>query len=393
MRFAEYPRRETVWGVTGLPKELSRLIARGTGGAQERLLVDAVVDLCTCSDIVFFHTLPKVVDNMAEEAKDAGYVRAPDSEPGDLSRLLRETDLLATQRRERVKLLKRLEDREAKRISTKAKRKTVAAVGFFCSDRDAIDADDVPALGDALTSVGDVDQIDLILNGPGGDGMVAEKMIELCRGFCKTFRVLVPNRAKSAATIIALGADKIVMGHASELGPIDAQVLVVSAGMPRYISAQSFIDARDSLESRLQEVLKAGDDPRGILQQLATLDPPLIDHCEKLMDFSRDIARTNLERYMFRGLGQNKRDASVAKILDRLSAVKVYKVHGRMIDGRTAKTDLGLDVLLLAKDSEEWKDLWNYYLRSDFIMRMQNAVKLVECRNEALFKKTVVTYA
>lgn len=66
----------------------------------------------------------------------------------------------------------------------------------------------------------------------------------------------MPNRAKSAATIIALGADEIVMGYCSELGPIDAQVVVVVGGVPRYISAQSFIDSRVSLEDRFYEAVK-----------------------------------------------------------------------------------------------------------------------------------------
>ena len=39
-----------------------------------------------------------------------------------------------------------------------------------------------------------------------------------------TLRVIVPDYAKSAGTLIALGADRIVMGETSELGPIDPQI-------------------------------------------------------------------------------------------------------------------------------------------------------------------------
>jgi hypothetical protein len=83
---------------------------------------------------------------------------------------------------------------------------------------------------------------------------------------------------------------------------------------------------------------------------------------EKLMELSRDIAETNLERYMFRRIDPNKRAGGIRRILDRLSAVNVFKVHGRMIDGRAARTELGLKARLLAKDNQEWKDPWNYYL-------------------------------
>ena len=41
---------------------------------------------------------------------------------------------------------------------------------------------------------------------------VAEKLAIMCGEHCKIFRALVPNSAKSAATMWALSADKILMG-------------------------------------------------------------------------------------------------------------------------------------------------------------------------------------
>ena len=43
----------------------------------------------------------------------------------------------------------------------------------------------------------------------------------MIREYCDTFSVLVPYKARSAATMIALGADEIVMSDLSELSPID----------------------------------------------------------------------------------------------------------------------------------------------------------------------------
>ena len=54
--------------------------------------------------------------------------------------------------------------------------------------------------------------------------------------------MVVPDIAKSAATIFALGADQIVMGSPSDLGPIDPQVLVPDRG---YVSAKGVIAAVD----------------------------------------------------------------------------------------------------------------------------------------------------
>jgi membrane-bound ClpP family serine protease len=48
---------------------------------------------------------------------------------------------------------------------------------------------------------------------------------KLCReSAVGKFIVVVPRRAKSAATLICCGADEIHMGQMSELGPIDPQI-------------------------------------------------------------------------------------------------------------------------------------------------------------------------
>ena len=52
--------------------------------------------------------------------------------------------------------------------------------------------------------------ISLVLDAPGGDGFTAERIIRECKSYSgKAFEVIVPARAKSVATMIGLGADKI----------------------------------------------------------------------------------------------------------------------------------------------------------------------------------------
>jgi len=64
----------------------------------------------------------------------------------------------------------------------------------------------------------------LILYSSGGDVSAAYLIAKLCQEHTdKTFEVAVPRRAKSAATLVCCGADKIHMGSLSELGPIDPQ--------------------------------------------------------------------------------------------------------------------------------------------------------------------------
>jgi hypothetical protein len=301
-----------------------------------------------------------------------------------LSGVLREHDLFSAQREKRVEILKRIETTE----SAANEGEKVRCLAFLTTDSASIGSEDIPVFGEALMSIGEVDYLYLIINSPGGDGTVAEKIIELCRAYCKEFKVIVPNRAKSAATVIALGADEILMGYCSELGPIDAQVPVVVSGIPRYISAQSFIDARRKLEAKFKRVVQRNEDPRAVLQQIASLDIPYIDHCEKLMEFSREVARKYLAKHMFSSIKQSDvRKETIDKVLKGLSSVSIFKVHGRMIDGNAAKTDLKLNVRLLGKDDPLWEDIWRYYVRADVALtRNQKSFKLVETRNVVLIQ-------
>ncbi len=65
----------------------------------------------------------------------------------------------------------------------------------------------------------------LILVSYGGSAEPAYQMSKLCKQFAnKKLVVAVPRMAKSAATLMCLGADEIHMGPLGELGPIDTQL-------------------------------------------------------------------------------------------------------------------------------------------------------------------------
>ncbi len=65
-----------------------------------------------------------------------------------------------------------------------------------------------------------VPRIDLFLYSQGGVVDVPWRMVTMLREYCQELNVLVPYKAHSAATPIALGANQIVMGKKRELGPI-----------------------------------------------------------------------------------------------------------------------------------------------------------------------------
>ena len=91
---------------------------------------------------------------------------------------------------------------------------------------------------------GKTSTLELILDSIGRDACAAFKIVKVLRKFCENFNVIVPVKAKSAATLVALGSDKIFMTRIAELGPIDPMVshpLMTRVMIPARI-VQNFID-------------------------------------------------------------------------------------------------------------------------------------------------------
>jgi len=102
-------------------------------------------------------------------------------------------------------------------------------IAYVTSDRQPplrakIATDVIPIFYEHLKRIGNADKIDLFIYSLGGDIMPPWRLVNLIREFSDSFNVLVPYRAHSAATMIALGADKIVMGRLGELSPIDPNI-------------------------------------------------------------------------------------------------------------------------------------------------------------------------
>jgi hypothetical protein len=101
-------------------------------------------------------------------------------------------------------------------------------VCYATSDRKGqetqIGNDALPILYEHLASVGKVDRLDLLIYSRGGDTLTGFTLANSLREFGAKVAVLVPFRANSCATLIALGADEIVMGPFGELSPIDPSI-------------------------------------------------------------------------------------------------------------------------------------------------------------------------
>jgi len=102
------------------------------------------------------------------------------------------------------------------------KERNSAVICYITGDRDKFSAkigdDVIPILFRHLELIGNRDNIDLLLYTRGGDMVAPIRIVKLIRSYCKKFGVLVPFRVRSAGTLIALGADEIMMTKLGESG-------------------------------------------------------------------------------------------------------------------------------------------------------------------------------
>jgi len=76
-------------------------------------------------------------------------------------------------------------------------------------------------------------KLDLLIASPGGLPYAAGKMVKVCRTFSAEFRTIVVTRAMSAATLLCLGSDELIMTETANLGPIDPQIVRLDKGNQR----------------------------------------------------------------------------------------------------------------------------------------------------------------
>jgi hypothetical protein len=237
---------------------------------------------------------------------------------------------------------------------------------------------DIPLFEDLLRSVAEADIGYLIINSPGGDGNVAEKILLMCRQrFPKGFNVIVPDFAKSAATMIALGSDKILMGYLAELGPIDPQLRMAPLG--EIIPARSFIDG---LEIIRKKVTEDHDPVQMYFPMMSQIRPEILASCNSAIEGAREFAKKWLKSYML------KKDPEQAeRVAEWLSGGKMYKSHGKVIDFFEAKNVLRLNVERVDPNSDLWTDIWELYCREINWLQQhqgQGAAKLFESESVSL---------
>ncbi len=238
-----------------------------------------------------------------------------------------------------------------------------------------LDFGDAKILAELLQSIGKQKKLDLFLLSPGGYVDPAFKMAKLCRDFSEEkFSVIIPYYAKSAATLLSLGADELVMGHPSEIGPIDPRIRVKdNYGREVDVSATAIKDALKVIEEL------SGESPEKSLKYMPLIEKINLDtlgEYERALKASKQYARTLLETS---NLLKDKSKAE--EVADSLATG--YYSHGYAIYADEARDKLGFNIVFI-ENEDEWKPIWQLYnLYEAFIDDSKTATQMVTTVFEA----------
>ncbi|TAK86970.1 MAG: serine protease [Betaproteobacteria bacterium] len=214
-------------------------------------------------------------------------------------------------------------------------------------------------------------ELDLLLHSPGGSLEAAEAIVQYLRDRFQHIRVIVPQAAMSAATMIACAADEIVLGEHSSLGPIDPQFILNTALGKRVAPAQAIRDQFALAKKECQDPKLLG----AWLPMLSQFGPDLLVQCANASILSHDLVQQWLEKYMFRGDG-DAHDKAVA-IADWLADHNEFKSHGRHIP-RSQLEAKKMKIKHLEQDPREQDDLLSVFHATTHTFTGTGAVKIIE---------------
>jgi hypothetical protein len=215
---------------------------------------------------------------------------------------------------------------------------------------DQILAESVTYFAELLHGLDPSKDLHLMLCSPGGDGETAIRLARMAQAASARLVVLVPESAKSAATILALGAHELLMGPTSDLGPIDPQVLLADRG---FVSAKDVIAAVDNA---IEDVAQRPDTYPLHAAMLGGIDAPSVQFARSALNRTADLAKQAIS---------SNPDRSGSEIAELCAAINEPLItsphsHGALIGASEAK-QAKLPVTELDPRCEQWMRIWTLW--------------------------------
>jgi len=219
-------------------------------------------------------------------------------------------------------------------------------------------ADDIiPILNRHLENFNHPKKVSLFLYTRGGDMVAPLRMVKLIRSYTQDFEVIIPYKAHSAGTLIALGANKILIGKLGELSPVDPTTM-------HPYNPQSPLNPQQRLEISVEDLnsyfllaremakVKEEEMDKVFTNLVEKIHPLSLGNAYRALRMGKIIAEKLLEMPKEERLSKE----DIKKIVEEITS-KIC-IHGYPIT-RDEAEDLGLPIEKAKGELE--KDLWNLY--------------------------------
>jgi hypothetical protein len=227
--------------------------------------------------------------------------------------------------------------------------------------------DIVPIISKHLRAIGKTESIDLFLHSAGGDTMVPWRLVSMIREYCDKFSVLIPYKAHSAATMISLGADEIIMSDLSELSPIDPSTAnVFNPPDPQNSQNKIPISVEDVMAyfdlAKNKFGIKDDAELARIFSKFVEANPQIHPLALGNVNRTHNLIRI-LAKQLLKSHKSPMEEEEIDKAVDYFTE-KLYS-HQYFIGRKEAKEDLGLKTVISAGEelSKAMTDLYEEYAK------------------------------
>ena len=231
-------------------------------------------------------------------------------------------------------------------------------ITYLTSDRQGVPnariaIDIIPVISKQLQTIGKTANIDLFIYSTGGDTMVPWRLVSMIREYCDKFSVLIPYKAHSAATMVALGADEIVMSDLSEISPIDPSTAnVFNPSDPQNPQNKIPISVEDVMAyfdlAKNKFGIKNDDDLAKIFTKFVEANPQIHPLALGNINRTHNLIRV-LAKRLLKSHKSVMKEEEINKIVDDFTE-KLYS-HQYFIGRKEAKEDLGVKSVVYADES------------------------------------------
>lgn len=245
----------------------------------------------------------------------------------------------------------------------------------------SINDEDINAFMEAIAGLRG-DKLDLILHTGGGSAEATDAIVSYLRQkYPEEIRIIIPQAAMSAGTMLACAANRIVMGKQSSIGPIDPQFILQTSVGIQSIPAQAILDQFNKAQTDCR------DNPKNLnswLPMLSQYGPALLVRCQEQIQFGQELVENWLKEYMFKGEGTDLPKS----IAEHLSTHTNFLTHGKHINILKA-IEIGLKIQPLEEDQDFQDKVLSVFHATMHALGSTNTVKIIANQNGNCYLKQI----